>query len=132
MIIHFPQRPRTHQLETESENFFRTQLPSDWTCERPEHDYGIDLRLGLARNGQLTGEQVVVQLKASAEAPPGEDVTVLLNVSTLNFLRNMLEVAMIVKYVSIEREAYWLLLKDFTGQARNDQKKNVATNSTSQ
>jgi Domain of unknown function (DUF4365) len=122
MASRFPQRPEAHQLEAESVAFLQAQVPHRWTCDRPEHDYGVDLRLGLARNGQVTGEQLVVQLKASAIAPEGESVSVSLDVPTLNFLRNMLEVAMVVKYVASEQEAYWLLLKDFGTQPREGQK----------
>ena len=64
----------------------------------------------------------MIQLKASAKAPPGDAVSILLEVPTLNFLRHMLEVALVVKYVAEEREAYWLLLKDFDKQPRVDQK----------
>jgi hypothetical protein len=46
----------------------------------------------------------------------------LLDVPTLNYLREVLEVALVVKYVAAEREAYWLLLKDFTTQPREGQK----------
>ena len=122
MAIRFPQRPAAHQLEAESVAFVQAQVPHGWTFDRPAHDYGVDLRLGLARHGQVTGEQLVVQLKASAVAKGGEAVTVSLDVPTLNFLRNMLEVAMVVKYVAAEREAYWLLLKDFGAQPREGQK----------
>jgi hypothetical protein len=122
MATQFPQRPRTHQLEAESFAYLRTQVPPGWTCDRPEHDYGIDLRLGLARDGQVTGEQLVLQVKSSDKAPQGEAVSVSLEVPTVNLLRNMLDVVMIVKYVAQEREAYWLLLKDFTQEPRGGQK----------
>jgi hypothetical protein len=117
----FPQRPRSHQLETESVTFLRAHIPRGWTCDKPEHDYGVDFRVGLANNCQITGEQLVIQLKASANAPPGDGVSISLEVPTLNFLRHMLEVALVVKYVAEEREAYWLLLKDFDKQPSADQ-----------
>lgn len=34
----------------------------------------------------------------------------------------MLEVAMLVKYIAAEKEAYWMLLKDFTAQPQPKQK----------
>ena len=118
----FPQRPKEHQLEGESVAFVSGHLPPGWTCDRPQHDYGVDLRVGLAAQGQVTGQQRVVQLKASSDAEDGDTVAIRLDVSTLNLLRNMLEVAMLVKYSAAEREAYWLLLKDFPTKPRNDQK----------
>lgn len=114
MATQLPQRPRTHELEDESETFLRRHLPAGWTCDRPQHDYGIDLRVGLAEQGQINGQQLVIQLKASDHSEYPNSVTVRLDVSTLALLRGMLEVAMLVKYVAAENEAYWLLLKDFT------------------
>ena len=63
-----------------------------------------------------------MQLKASeAEANPNS-VAIQLEVPTLLLLREMLEVAMLVKYIAHEREAYWILLKEFTAQPRVGQK----------
>jgi hypothetical protein len=110
--MQLPQRPSSHQLEATSKLFFRQCLPSAWTCDEPQSDYGVDLRIGIAEQHYLTGKAFVVQLKASADEAPGDTVSITLNVSTLNYLRALLEVAMVVKYVATEGEAYWLLLKD--------------------
>ena len=113
MATQLPQRPRTHELEDESETFLRRHLPAGWTCDRPQHDYGVDLRVGLAEHGHINGQQLVIQLKASDHNESPNSVPVRLDVSTLTLLREMLEVAMLVKYVAADKEAYWLLLKDF-------------------
>lgn len=122
MATRLPQRPRAHELEVESEKYFRQNLPAGWTCDKPQHDYGVDLRLGLTTDGRITGQQLVVQLKASEIANTGDYVVVRLKVTTLAMLRQMLEVAMLVKYIMSEGEAYWLLLKDFTAEPMNGQK----------
>jgi hypothetical protein len=122
MSIEFPQRPREHQLADESTAFFLQNLPRGWTCDRPQNDYGVDLRVGLAEDGRVNAQQLIVQLKATESAGPGESVPLVLNVTTLNYLRDMLEVALVVKYVAADKEAYWLLLKDFTAQPRKGQK----------
>lgn len=122
MAIAFPRRPPAHQIEDESIAFFNHHLPRGWICDRPQHDYGIDLRVGLANNEMINGQQLVVQMKASAAAPPGDSVTAQLEVQTLHYLRNMLEVALLVKYVADEQEAYWLLLKDYIANPRENQK----------
>jgi hypothetical protein len=70
----------------------------------------------------INGQQLVIQLKASAKATHGDSVAVTLEVPTLNYLRNMLEVALIVKYVATEGEAYWLLLKDYVNEPPQGQK----------
>lgn len=122
MAIQFPMRPSAHQIEDESIAFFSRHLPVGWTCDRPQHDYGVDLRVGLASDGMINGQQLVVQLKASAEVAHGDSVAVTLEVPTMNYLRNMLEVALIVKYVATEGEAYWLLLKDYVNEPSEGQR----------
>ena len=112
MATNLPQRHPTHQLEAESRLFFRNCLPQAWSCDQPQNDYGIDLRVGLVRDNHVTGRSFVVQLKASASSPHSETVPVRLNVATYNYLWNLLEVAMLVKYVAVDSEAYWLLFKD--------------------
>jgi len=107
-----PKRPPSHQLETTSQLFFRQCIPSSWTCDEPQKDYGVDLRVGIAEGNLLNGHAFVVQLKATAQEKAGETVSLKLNVSTFKYLRSLLEVAMVVKYVAAESEAYWLLLKD--------------------
>jgi hypothetical protein len=87
-----PQRPRAHELEVQSEIFFRQNLPAGWTCDKPQHDYCVDLRIGLATDGQITGQQLVVQLKASEVANAADYVVVSLEVTTLALLRQMLEI----------------------------------------
>lgn len=60
-------------------------------------------------------------MKASEQTSDDKDLLVVLGVSTLSYLRRLLEVVLIVKYVASEKEAYWLLLKDFKNQPGNDQ-----------
>jgi len=122
MTTWLPQRPRAHELEDQSETFLRQHLPPGWTCDRPQHDYGVDLRVGLANDGQINGQQLIIQLKASDQSDASDWVSVRLDVPTLALLRGMLEVALLVKYISAEKEAYWLLLKDFTAQPKANQK----------
>lgn len=107
-----PQRPATHQLEERSERFLRQHLPPEWTCEKPGHDYGVDLRIDIFENGRATGLELIVQLKASeaAHAQPTELVS--LRVATYNYLKSRLQLAMLVKFVAEENEAYWALVRD--------------------
>jgi hypothetical protein len=121
MASHFPQRPEAHQLANESEIFFRSHLPRDWTCESPPSDYGVDLRIGIVSGGQVSGKELLVQLESSAEEKPGDSVSVRLKSSTYRYLRGMLPVALLVKYVASEQEAYWLLLKDIAAPPEGQQ-----------
>jgi hypothetical protein len=108
----FPVRSKSHQLEELSERFLRTQLPTHWTCERLGPDYGIDLRVDIYEGHFATGLELLIQLKASQKSSAGKSVTVRLQTSTYNYLKNKLQIAMLVKFVRQNSEAYWLLVRD--------------------
>lgn len=112
MVTSLPQRPEPHVLAERSEQYFRQCLPTDWICDKPASDYGIDLRVGLVADARVTSKALVVQLKATGAVPAGDHVATRLSVPTYNYLWNLLEVALLVRYVANENEAYWLLLKD--------------------
>jgi hypothetical protein len=99
-------------LETLSERYFADSLPSDWTCEKPSNDYGIDLRVDIFEDGFARGLELLVQLKSSDTASNGPTEKIRLNVSTYNYLWDKLQVVMLVKYVQEVNEAYWLLLRE--------------------
>ena len=107
----FPVRSETHQLEELSERFFRNALPRNWVCEKPSADYGVDLRVDLFEDNNATGLELIVQLKSSAKATDGDAEVVRLSTATYNHLRDKLQVAMLVKFVEAENEAYWLLFR---------------------
>lgn len=112
MSTQLPIRDDSRQREERSVQFFRSCLPRAWTCEKPQNDYGIDLRVGIVEGNQVTGRELLVQMKSSAQVAQGETVPVRLAVSTYNHLLNQLPIAMLIKYVEVEEEAYWLLLKE--------------------
>jgi hypothetical protein len=109
----FPVRHEAHILEQKSETFLRSNLPQDWTVNRPQNDYGVDFQIGIAEDGKLRGLELIVQLKASQTSSGSEySETVQLKVKTNNYLRKLLTVVMLVKYVESENEAYWTFLRE--------------------
>ena len=109
----FPIRHEKHTLEQKSETFFRNKIPQDWVVNRPQRDYGADFQIGITEGRELRGLGLIVQLKASEESSGGGDAeTTTLKVSTYNYLRKLLTVVMLVKYVEASGEAYWVLLRD--------------------
>jgi hypothetical protein len=108
----FPVRSESHQLEELSQRFFRDSLPKNWTAEKLGNDYGVDLRIDLFEGNQATGLELLVQLKASAKPTGGDTEAVRLKTATYNYLWDKLQVAMLVKYIESEGEAYWLLFRD--------------------
>ncbi len=75
----FPIRPETHVLEQKSETFLRNKIPQGWTVDRPQNDYGVDFQIGIAKNGELKGLELIVQLKASEKKAVGMKTQKLFN-----------------------------------------------------
>ena len=119
----FPIRHETHTLEQKSEMFFLNQIPQDWVANRPQHDYGIDFQVGITEERELRGLELIVQLKAAEKSSgDGETETITLKVSTYNYLRKLLTVVMLVKYVEELGESYWVFLRDITSPKDEEQK----------
>lgn len=112
MCAQFPRRTESHELEAMSERYFRNALPRGWTCYKPSSDYGVDLHVDIFEDGEATGLELLVQLKASARSDGGDTEIIRLKLSTFNLLWSKLQVVMLVKYIEDANEAYWLLLKD--------------------
>lgn len=121
MPIQFPIRSESHQQEEASERFFRDCLPRNWTAEKPAKDYGVDLRVDLFEGNHATGLELLVQLKASEGSTEGESETVRLRVATYNLLWSKLQVAMLVKFIESEKEAYWVLFKDIPSPSQDQE-----------
>ncbi|MGE0128923.1 MAG: DUF4365 domain-containing protein [Blastocatellales bacterium] len=115
MTLSYPQRHPSHTLENESENHLRSNLPESWIVNKPSSDYGLDLQIEIVENGNVTGLELLIQLKASHK-PAGTSgyETFKLKMSTYNYLKGRLGAVMFIKYVKIENEAYWVLLRDIT------------------
>ena len=112
MPIPFPTRAASHQIEEISVRHFQNALPGNWTAEKPTPDYGVDLRVDIFEGNDATGLELLVQLKAAADATQGDTETVQLRAATYNYLWNKLQVAMLVKFVESEQQAYWMLFRD--------------------
>ena len=109
----YPQRNNPHQLEELSIRFFRNSLPRNWYCEQPRNDYGVDLQVHIFEGEVATNLILLIQLKASQVANKKDYETIRLRTTTYNYLWDMLQIVMLVKYVEEEKEAYWLLLSDY-------------------
>lgn len=108
----YPQRNETHQVEELSERFFVSSLPRNWRSEKPGGDYGTDIKVDIFEGSNATGLELLVQLKSSHNASTSDFETIRLRTTTYNYLWDKLQVVMLVKYVEVENEAYWLLLSD--------------------
>ncbi len=114
-----PQRPVQHNLEEISKRFFQSQLPVNWTTDKPSNDYGIDLVVNIFDGTNASPYQFLVQLKSSQAMSAFDSEKIPLNISTYNYLRFQLHVAIVVKYVLEDNEAYWLRLVDIPKPNQN-------------
>ena len=112
MPSRYPMRPNSHNLEELSKRFFESSLPHNWVSNKPPNDYGVELRVDIFEDDLATGLELLVQLKSSRKMSEGETENISLSTKTYNYLRDKLQVVMLVKYIEEENEAYWLLLKD--------------------
>jgi len=119
----FPRRHDTHVLEQKSETFLRNKLPQDWVINRLQNDYGVDFLIGITENGELRGLELIIQLKASGRSSGhGNTESIKLKISTYRYLRNLLSVVMVVKYVESENEAYWQFLREISPPTNHGQR----------
>jgi len=108
----YPIRPQSHNLEELSERFFNEKLPKNWTSDKPEADYGVDLRVDIFEGQNATGLELLVQLKASENSSQNEYEQIRLRTATYNHLWDKVQTVMLIKFVVEDNEAYWLLLSD--------------------
>lgn len=81
----------------------------------------MDLKVDLFDGQEATGLELLVQLKSSGSAEAGDSESMRLKTTTLNYLRDKLQVVMLVKFIESENEAYWLWLKDANYRADDSQ-----------
>jgi hypothetical protein len=109
----YPHRHTSHTLEEKSIRFFKQHLPADWNPNSVDNDYGKDLEVEICEDSEYRGLEFIVQLKSSEESnESGGYERQTMRISTYNYLWGNLRVAMVVKYVETEDEAYWILLRD--------------------
>ena len=60
-----PTRHPTHILAEQGESLVKELIPPEWIAEKPEKDYGIDLRCELIECGEPAGLYISFQVKAS-------------------------------------------------------------------
>lgn len=82
-----PQRPGSHELETEAKSYLREFFPSSWTIHESKHDYGEDIRIEIFPRGRATGLEFLVQVKATERLKKFQDVVIQrMEVKTVNYL----------------------------------------------
>ncbi|MFG1486143.1 DUF4365 domain-containing protein [Halobacteriovorax sp. RZ-1] len=104
-----PNRHRTHQLETESVNAFKREVPSSWVIREVEKDYGIDLEVEIFEStGDATAEKFYVQLKSTDSTKKTDHLKESgFKVQTYNYLCKQKYPVLIAKYNSQNDTIYY-------------------------
>lgn len=101
----FPKRPASHVAADDAIQLFLASCPKEWVASPIERDYGLDLRIEVSRNGEVTGEEFFVQVKGR-QATKSKDVTVRISQPTINYWLEKIHPVMIV-LVDLSRRLFW-------------------------
>jgi hypothetical protein len=117
-----PQRPRSHQIETESRLAFAGSLPSSWVYRDVNPDYGLDGLVELfAESGGATGSLFFVQLKATDLHDSKKALRIRLPLSTCAYYETLLVPVLLVLFYGRERRLYAKWASDLTTRSTRRQ-----------
>jgi tetratricopeptide (TPR) repeat protein len=94
-----PQRPRAHEVETETRTAFEQRIPSAWVYRPTSPDYGLDGDVELFEEGRATGLRFAVQLKGTDDEGVGA-LSVRLRTATCLYYRSLDVPVLLVRYVA--------------------------------
>ena len=106
--MNFPKRPLSHVSGDEAVSIFTSACPSEWVVSPIQPDYGLDLRIEITRNTDVTGEEFYVQLKGRQKIFPLSNgkVKAPISQSTINYWLGKLNPVLIV-LVDVPNKCFW-------------------------
>jgi hypothetical protein len=114
-----PQRPRSHQLETESRRAFASALPVAWVTRDGNPDYGIDVPVEIFDDAKATGRTFNTQLKATDQPDLAKALTsVRFDLETIEYYKSLSVPTLIVLYHAPTRRLYQQWLHAYDSVAR--------------
>lgn len=102
-----PERPRSHVLETLSDKYFKSRVPSEWIVRDLHVDYGIDCNVEITDGSFVTGKHFSVQLKGTDAPMASSNFSVSLKRSTFTYMTERPEPVMVVLYSAHDNDASW-------------------------
>lgn len=107
-MSNFPQRPKSHINGDEAVRIFTSCCSPDWIVSPVQPDYGLDLRIELVRNNQVTGEEFYVQIKGRQQIQTSDNqpVEIEISQSTINYWLGKLHPVLIV-LVDVVQKRFW-------------------------
>lgn len=80
-----PQRPKSHVIGDQAVDIFIAACDPSWVISPVQKDYGLDLRIEVARDGYVTGEEFFVQIKGHSSVNGTALPTAKVKQSTINY-----------------------------------------------
>lgn len=116
--MHFPQRPDTHIIESESVKILGNVMPKEWVVrDSSKNDYGVDLYVETCVNHSMMGQLFSVQLKGTATPRYNARKTYLslygLKPSTLNYWYNLPVPVLFVIVDIASKECFYCNIKQY-------------------
>ncbi|MEQ9105100.1 MAG: DUF4365 domain-containing protein [Rhodothermales bacterium] len=108
-----PKRPRSHQIETESQRHFDNRIPLEWVVRPVELDYGIDREVEIFDNEETTGLKFYVQLKATDESSLNKALKLRFDHAYGDYYHALDLPVLIVRYHSASKSMYWRWFHSF-------------------
>ncbi|WP_027006800.1 DUF4365 domain-containing protein [Conexibacter woesei] len=114
------QRPREHELETESRRAFDNALPVAWVGRDVTPDYGVDVAVEIFVHGARTGRTFNVQLKSTDEQDLASALRggVRFDLPTVEYYKALPAPMLVVLYHSPTRQLYQQWLHAYDAVAR--------------
>ena len=103
-----PERPRSHQLESESKRRFACLIPRSWVFREANPDYGIDAQIEVFdQSGNATGLMFLVQLKATEEPNLNDALAIQFKIETITYYRKLDLPVLIVLFHRPTGQFFW-------------------------
>lgn len=102
-----PIRSRSHELEDESIERFKSSIPRRWVCREKGRDYGVDLEVEIfAEDRTATGLMFYVQLKATDDAKRERKTS--MDVDRIEYLNSLSLPAVVIRYCAPTGRLFWM------------------------
>lgn len=104
----YPKRPKSHVVGDSAVDIFTSACPKAWIVHPIASDYGLDLRVELATDGEVRGDEFFVQVKGTQSVSTDSDGFAHVQVaqSTINYWLGKLHPTMVV-LVDVTRRRFW-------------------------
>jgi|GEM_PF-4154349 len=122
-MVNLPKRPQEHILEDVAEQFCRQSLPAAWIIEKISKDYGIDFRVEITADNQVTGANFLIQLKGTENLSIRNKgyIAHTSESSTLEYFLQRPELVIYLVYDDKTKKGYWIWIQ---GYIRSELKSN--------